>query len=314
MKKRIVWIILVALTVLVIGCKPANKESKIAGFEKEPTITLYLHETGETKELPIEEYIMGVVAGEMRPDWPMSAYAAQAILARTFTMEKLSRGGTRAIHGTDMCDAVEHTQAYNPAEITPAIREAVRATRGEVAAWRGNYIKAWFHAYSGGHTESAKIGLNFKEKEPPYIKMVKSPGEKYAPMEIKSWVAEFTLDEMQKALGDMGFQVRNINKIEISKKSKTGRAWILRIFHGGGKLDVTASDLRLALGADRLASAWLTAEPVIEGDRVIFKGTGYGHGVGMDQWGAYAMAKEGKESEEIIKYFFKGISIEKIWE
>ncbi len=283
-------------------------------LDEEPRISLYIHETGEVKELSIEEYIKGVVAGEMKPDWPKDAYAAQAILARTFTMEKLSRGGTRAIHGTDMCDFVEHAQAYNPDAITPTISQAVESTRGEVATWKNRYIKAWFHAYSGGRTESARVGLNFKEKEPPYIKIVKSPGENYAPAEIESWIAEFTSDEIRNGLANSGINVGDIRDIKIAKKSTTGRASVIRVIHSQGSTNIPAAEFRLAIGANRLISTWLTSSPIVEDGRIIFKGTGYGHGVGMDQWGAYALAKEGKGPEEIVEYFFKGISIKKMWD
>src|SRR5690606_25717628 len=113
-------------------------------------------ETGEKKDMPIEEYITGVVAGEMKPNWPLEAYAAQAILARSFTMEFISRGGTRAKHGTDISTDHEEAQAYNANNITPIIRRAVEMTRGEVMTYRDQYIRAWFHSYSGGHTTTAK--------------------------------------------------------------------------------------------------------------------------------------------------------------
>ena len=93
---------------------------------------MYIKEDDRKEEMPIEEYIAGVVAGEMKPNWPLEAYAAQAILARSFTMEFISRGGTRALHGTDISTDHEEAQAYNADNITPIIRRAVEMTRGEV--------------------------------------------------------------------------------------------------------------------------------------------------------------------------------------
>ena len=88
---------------------------------QEPEISVYFHETKERKTMSIEEYLLGVVAGEMRPDWPVEAYAAQAIVARTFTMDFIADGGTKEEHDTDISTDEEEAQAYNAAAITPAI-------------------------------------------------------------------------------------------------------------------------------------------------------------------------------------------------
>ncbi|NLG87328.1 MAG: SpoIID/LytB domain-containing protein, partial [Firmicutes bacterium] len=148
----------------------------VARSGREPVLTLFDNKTGQKKDIKMEDYIAGVVAAEMEPSWPVEALAAQAMLARTFTLEALeSKGGTQSLHGTDVSTKVEEFQAYDPSRINDNVRKAVQATRGKVLTYDGELIKAWFSAYAGPRTATAKEGLNFKEPEPPYIKSVSNP-------------------------------------------------------------------------------------------------------------------------------------------
>lgn len=276
---------------------------------REPTLTLFDNKTGQKKDIKMEDYIAGVVAAEMDPTWPVEALAAQAILARTFTLEALqSKGGTRSLHGTDVSTKVEEFQAYDPSRINDNVRKAVQATRGEVLSHKGEFIKAWFSAYAGPQTAMAKEGLNFKEQEPAYIKSVSSPGVKNAPEEDKTWTARFSRSELEAALSKMGLRPGNGSDVSITKRGPAGRAIQINVFG----TNASGADLRVALGSTRLKSI-LIDKISVQGDQVIFQGRGYGHGVGMCQWGAYTLAKEGKKSEEIVRYFFKGVKVEKLY-
>lgn len=297
---------------LVIGW-PGTKKGTVRNFAKEPTITVYIKEEDKKEEMPIEEYIAGVVAGEMKPNWPLEAYAAQAILARSFTMEFISRGGTRAVHGTDISTDHEEAQAYNADNITPIIRRAVEMTRGKVMTYDDQYIRAWFHSYSGGHTATAKEGLNFKEDEPPYVRSVKIKDNPYVPADIKEWRASFPLSKVQEVLKELGADVGDIREAEISKKGSTGRATELAFTGSKGKKTVPATDFRVALDAMTMKSTLLSRFEV-QGNNLVMIGRGFGHGVGLSQWDAYMLAKEGKSPEEIVKFFFKDIEIKKLWD
>ncbi len=297
---------------LLIGW-PGPRDGSVRKFAKEPTLSVYIKETGDKKDMPIEEYITGVVAGEMKPNWPLEAYAAQAILARSFTMEFISRGGTRAQHGTDISTDHEEAQAYNASNITPIIRRAVEMTRGEVMTYDNQYVRAWFHSYSGGHTTTAKEGLNFKEEEPPYIRSVKIKSNPYAPADVKEWHAMFTLTEVQKTLNQMGVDVGDIKEVKIDKKGKTGRATELRVTGAQGSEVVSAADFRVALDAMTMKSTLLSRLQV-QGGNLTMVGTGFGHGVGLSQWDAHMLAKDGKKPEDIVRFFFKDIEIKKLWD
>ncbi|MCG0277882.1 MAG: SpoIID/LytB domain-containing protein [Thermanaeromonas sp.] len=276
---------------------------------KEPTISLYLHETGETQSIKMEDYIKGVVAAEMDPDWPVNALAAQAILARTFTLKKIEEGGAKA-RGTDASTDVKEFQAYAPEKINDNVRRAVDSTRGLVVKSNGRLINAWFHAAGGPQTAaSAAEGLDYHQEAAPYVHSVKDPGLAIAPQQDKAWSVEFSRSELADAVRKItGRDPGPIKSVRVAEKGPSGRATKIQV----GGLTVSGPALRLALGSERLRSTFITGVEV-RGERVIFKGQGYGHGVGMSQWGARALAEQGKSPEEIIKYFFKDVTIEKAW-
>jgi stage II sporulation protein D len=284
-------------------------ESISRGQGKEPVLKVYIKETGEIKELPFEEYLQGVVAGEMKNDWPEEALAAQAILARTFVMEFVSEKGGSKYEGAHVSTDIEEAQAWNQQAVNDRVKRAVERTRGEVAVYKNNYIKAWFHAHAGGRTASAKEGLAFEEAEPPYIRVVDSPDSPEAPKEDSNWTASFSRQEVEKALKETGVQIKGLNSVKVAEKGPSGRAVTLDF---DGKR-VSAPGFRIAIGSTRMKSTLIDSIEV-QGDRLVIKGRGYGHGVGMSQWGAYALAKEGKKAEEILKHYFKGIEIMKAWE
>lgn len=277
---------------------------------QEPTVSVFISETGEKRTMPIETYIEGVVAGEMREGWPVEAYAAQAILARSFTMDFLERGGTRESHGTDISTDPQEAQAYNASNVTSAIKKAVQMTRGEVMVYRNRFVRAWFHSYSGGVTASAKEGLAFGGAEPPYLRTVRLPENKFVPADLKHWVAEYPVGAIPSILG---VNTGSVRQIKVLGKGPSGRATTLRIIGDAGSATLSGPALRLALDPLRVKSTLLTGLRV-EGDTLIIEGKGFGHGVGLSQWDALMLAKQGKEPEEIVRTFFKGVEIRKLWD
>ncbi|NLG84766.1 MAG: SpoIID/LytB domain-containing protein [Firmicutes bacterium] len=281
---------------------------------REPTISVFYHENGRKRRVPIEEYLVGVVAGEMKPDWPEEAYAAQAILARTFTMEFIERGGTRRLHGTDICTDQKHAQAYTESAITPVIRRAVARTKGLVMRYRGRYVRGWFSASCGGRTTFARVGLALKEPEPPYISSVTCPETAVIPKEELFWTASFTPAELAAAVKkSTGREIGPVQELTaIAKDEPTGRTIRFRLQGSTGTVEVAAADLRVALGPEKMRSIWLTELRTTPG-QVTMAGRGFGHGVGLCQWGAYTLAKRGKSPEEIVRHYYPKVRIVKEW-
>lgn len=309
------WVAVMVLFSLVggsFGCTGAERRPQgDRDLGQEPTISLYIAETGEKKEIKLEEYIQGVVAAEMEPAWPINALAAQAILARTFTLERIKTTGGVPARGTDASTNVEEFQAYNPKRINQAVIDAVKKTRGEVVKYQGKYIKAWFFADSGGVTAaSAEEGLAYTKEPSPYIRSVKDPGAKITTAENKAWRAEFSLDKVRAAVKQAtGQDPGAITAVKIVQRGESGRAMKIQI----GKVTVSGPALRLALGSEEMRSTLLT-EFALSNGKLVIAGKGFGHGVGMSQWGARALAEQGRSPEEIIRYFYKGVQIEKEWD
>ena len=264
--------------------------------------------------MEIEEYIAGVVAGEMKPGWPLNAYAAQAIIARTFTMEFLSRGGTRQLHGTDISTDEQEAQAFNSANITPTIRHAVQITKGLVLTYKNRYPKGWYSASCGGVTAYAKEGLNYKGPEPPYISSVRCPEEKVIPKSELFWQTTLTSVDINKALQKTTQKsLGTINKLTIVQRSKTHRATQIKLNGTQGSATVAGADLRVNVGPEKMRSIWLSDQIKNKPDAITIKGRGFGHGVGLCQWGCYALAKENRSYRAIVLYYYPKTHISKIW-
>lgn len=326
-KRSLVLFCIILITVVAVtSCaqkKPSKKPSpkpkqvlpkipeKISqGEGKEPKLVVYDVDKKERKEMDLEDYITGVVAGEMENYWPEEALAAQAILARTYVLEFITDKGGSKYGNADISTDFEEAQAWNPENINENIKKAVKSTRGKVITHNGKFAKAWFHSHSGGMTAKAKEGLDFKEKEPSYIKIVKSPDEKSGPAGKRTWVAKFSKDELRQTIKDkMGQDPGFISDVKVVKRGPSGRATKIKI----GNKTFPAQDLRIALGSMNMRSTLLTSLK-IENDKVVMKGKGFGHGVGLSQWGANVMAKRGKSAEEIIKFYFNDVDIVKLWD
>lgn len=286
---------------------PRLPEDLSVNDEGVPQLKVYDAASESVKEMDMEEYLCGVLAGEMKNDWPMEALKAQAILARTYALKFVSTKDSK-YDGADISTDVSEAQAYNAEAINDRIRDAVNQTRGVVMTDNGELVNAWFHAHSGGMTEVPSIALDYKDGDPAYLKPVKVRESDNAPEDVKSWTASFTKQQIEQACADAGVTVGDVTSVEIGKKGASGRAAELIV---NGKA-VSAPTLRLALDASLLKST-LISDIAISGDTVTFTGSGFGHGVGMSQWGAYALAEKGEDADDIIDTFFDDVDIVKMW-
>ena len=313
---RITLLLLCGAFLFFTGCRrqrqaepPALPEALKEYQGREPRLKVYQHETGDITEMSFEDYIAGVVAAEMDPEWPESALGAQAIIARSFTLQKIKENGGLPERNAHASTDFREFQAYNAARINERVRKAVENTRGKVAVYKGDYIRAWFHAYAGPRTALADEGLEYKGGNPPYIQIVSSPAEEIIPETEKNWSASFPLAQVQAAVREAGGgDPGPVESAAISAKGPSGRATRIKI----NEVEVPASSLRLALGSTEMRSTFIDQIEVGEGG-LYLAGTGYGHGVGMCQWGARALAEEGRSPDEIVKYFYRDISLARAW-
>ena len=278
-------------------------------------VTVYDVSAERLERVALEEYVGGVVAAEMPSEYHEEALKAQAVAARTFALFKspANGGGGCVRHpGADVCSSASCCQGYlteararerlgERAEAAmEAGRRAAESTAGEVLMFRGHLIRALYHACAGGHTENAE---NVYSSAIAYLRGVSSPGEEEYPQ--YSYTTEIPMAAIQEALADredvlLLDELAPEDQLEVIERSETGRVTRIRV----GLTALTGTEFRRALG---LRSTNFEME--FSGKTVIFRTVGYGHGVGMSQTGADAMAARGAGYDEILAWYYTGAEL-----
>lgn len=281
-----------------------------------PSIKVYITKEDKVEEMYIEEYVRGVVAAEMPAEFGLEALKAQAVAARTYALSHMEAfGGTKSKegNGADVCDTVSD-QVYikkedrlnawpekSKADYWNKITEAVVETSGEVLEYDNKLVMApYYFAASSGKTESAADV--FAENE-PYLKSVDSPGEEIAPTTTKFSYSSLT-SKINSAYPKAALNSSKL-KTQISIKSRTSAGSVKEI--KVGNVTISGANFRRILG---LNSSNFTLSFGLTGVDIICKG--HGHGVGMSQWGANAMAKDGKSYKDILCHYYSGVEVKKI--
>ena len=309
-------VILVILLVWLLAFRPGAAVPDIPeeisrGRGVEPRLRVYFHTVGRVREMDLEDYLLGVVAAEMDPSWPLEALKAQAVLARTFTLNRVDEFGEVPGRDAHASTNPEEFQAYDSSRINQQVQQAVAQTRGQVVVNRGRFVRAWFHAYSGGHTTTPQSGLDWKQGGTPYIVPVDdSELDAAIPAEIKFWATRLSDDEVRAAVRKVaGRDPGPVQRLEVTSWSDDGRALTLRV----NDVEVSAVAFRLAVGSTDFRSTMIQ-EIERDGDGFLIRGKGFGHGVGMSQWGARVLAERGTSAEDIIRRYYKDVQIVRLWE
>lgn len=264
------------------------------------------------EEIPLDEYLLGVVSAEMPANFEQEALNAQALVARTYTIYSIKRNKNKH-EGADICDSSTCCQAWISKEDRLArwnedVREeywnkivkAVNTTKGKVITYNGEVIDAFFHSNSGGITEipvNVWGGTNF-----PYLQSVQTSGEEgYSQYSSEvTLTQEELINKIRAKHSDFNIDISQQDSVKILEYTEAGRVKNIQI----GNLKLSGVEVRSLLG---LKSTNFKIE--INNGKVTFIVTGYGHGVGMSQTGADSMAKQGNNYEEIIKHFYTGVEI-----
>ncbi len=287
---------------------PVETSPEVAKYKSEPTISLYRSATGKSEQIKFEDYIKGVVAGEIGSNYPMEALKAQAIVARTTTLALMEyENGTRGKHNTDASDDHKEFQAYDEKGITENIRKAVDETRGQVLTYQGKFVYALFHSLSKDKTASIQEGFpKLQSQAGAYIIPVTTNGMSNAPDKYKNWTVKVPRSKIKSI---MGAQAGNLDDIKISQTGPSGRALTI----SAGKSSIAATDLREEIGPDKLFSTVISSiKP--EGNYIVFKGDAWGHGCGMEQWGAYTMAQQGSNARQIVQHYYPNTTFTQLYQ
>jgi stage II sporulation protein D len=250
--------------------------------------------------LPLETYLLGIVGSEMNPSWPIEALKAQAVAARTYAMQR--RMMMRAAGKPFDLGATVLSQVYKGADrIRPPVIEAVKQTRGEVLAFDHDLVQALFHSTCGGRTVSAKSAFG---REVPYLKPQACRWCRGSTRH--RWTITMSLEEMSERLGRA-----RLTHSPVTRFSREEETSAVKLESGKKRQQLSPQDVRAAVGFSDLYSSRFTAET--EGKTIHIHGRGFGHGVGMCQWGARGMADAGKSYREILGHYYRGVLVKRIY-
>lgn len=251
----------------------------------------------------LEEYLYGVLYNEVSHRWPIEAIKAQAIAARTFALYQARQN---KLQDYDLTNDI-YSQVYSGAASERwSTTRAVKLTAGEILTYQGDIFPAYYHATCAGRTEDAS---NLWAVDLSPLKGVECQFCKESPH--YKWVKSIPSADLEKKLNDSGYKVGNIKSISVLAKNKSGRVDKIEIKDEANVSSIlTAKDFRQMIGPNDMRSTAFT--PSVNNGKIVFDGVGWGHGVGMCQWGAKGMSEHGKKHDEILKYYYPGAEISTI--
>lgn len=277
-------------------------------------------------ELPLEQYLCGVVPSEMPASYELEALKAQAVCARSYACGQM-KAYAYPQYNAHVNDSVSY-QVYGNSKETEKTVKAVEETAGEKTWYKGNVVKTYYYSTSCGKTTNVEAWGTRPSEKNGYLKSVEvSDGKECYEKNLPwySWTAKIEQKTLSNLIGlNTGKDIGTVNKVEVTKRGPGGVAVELKVTGSKGKVTVkTENKIRAALGgsgyqiekqdgskvaaAKLLPSAFFTVEK--KKTTYIIRGGGYGHGIGMSQNGANEMAKKGKTYEEILKLFYPGVAV-----
>jgi SpoIID/LytB domain len=247
--------------------------------------------------LDLEDYLMSVLPSEMPSSWPLEAQKAQAIAARSYAMANLGKNGSR---GFDVVPTIADQVYTGITRETDSSSRAVRETAGIIMKHGGRPVSAFFHSTSAGMTEVAE---HVWVKGVPYLRSVPDFDVK---SKYNNWQRRFDLATVEKVYGSA---VGPILGMFIVSRSPSQRVKSLMVVGQNGSTLALGKDIRLAF---KLPSTNFNV--VSEDGAYVFKGQGFGHGLGMSQYGARALAEHGYNAAQILKHYYKDVTFDYVVE
>jgi stage II sporulation protein D len=250
--------------------------------------------------LDMETYIKGVLYHEISHRWPLEAMKAQAVAARTYALYQIQTNKKKDFDVTS--DTYSQVYGGRSAE-RYRTNLAIQRTEGKVLVFKGKVLPAYFHATCGGHTENA-AELWQHDLEP-----LKGAECEYCTLSPHyKWKKNFRSKDIQEKLLTQGYKVGLIQEVKVIERSDSGRVKMLQIISRDGKpLNISGKDFRQMIGPNNLKSNKYDIKMLGYYFDVI--GHGWGHGVGMCQWGAYFMSREQYNYDEILSLYYPGAEL-----
>jgi len=247
----------------------------------------------------LEEYLYSVIGGEMNSSWPEEALKAQAIAARTYALYERERQRRNPVY--DLGDSPDRWQIYKGVSSeSPKTYNAADQTAGQILTYNNQIILSVFHACSGGHTENVEDVWSTRV---PYLRAVPDFDQKIKDQKIKecNWTKTFTPGEISARISGIG----NVKEMIIENISPFRSVKTLKIIGNKGTKILQGEEVRTAL---KINSTRFIVNKDANGS-FILQGLGFGHGLGMSQWGAYELAKRGANHLQILGYYYQGVAL-----
>ena len=277
---------------------------KINGKPYRGTAEISLGEKGilVVNELALEDYLVGLINCEISSAWPIEAVKAQAVIARTYALNRKEARRTSLYH----LESSVIDQVYDGCEIEDSrAHRGVTETSGEVLTHDGTIIQAFYHSNCGGRTESAE---NVWGARLPYLKGVDCAYCLLTPS--TAWEQKLLLRDIEERLKNSGYKVSAVSDIRVGPRNNRGRLKNIVIMSSHGEISLTGDQFRKTMGYGIIKSTNFTLK-VVSGE-ASFTGLGNGHGVGLCQWGAKQRALDGFAYTEILSYYYPGTVLSKL--
>jgi len=250
--------------------------------------------------LRLEDYLVGVLRAETNDKWPAETLRAQAIAARTYAAYHRSLNGGKPYH---IVASTAHQVYTGVVPASSPLWAAVRDTAGQVLLWDGELFPAFYHSASGGYTEDPRVV--FGAQNMPALRAIRDEYSMAAPYSY--WNLDLRLPDLSEILRRNGLNVGSVAAIEVMERTPSLRVATLRIRGTRGTVQLRGNDFRRMVGYETVRSTLFAV--ALDAGVARFSGRGYGHGVGMSQWGAKGMAEQGYTAEKILEYYYPGTTL-----
>lgn len=250
-------------------------------------------------ELPLEQYLVGVINSEISSTWPMESIKTQAVIARTYAVAKKKERIKSFYH----LESTVMDQAYDGSDLEDSrAARGVHETEDEVLTYNGSVIQAFYHANSGGRTEASQ---NVWGVSLPYLQGVEC--QYGLTSTTSSWEQSLPLSRLESVL-----KLKGITVIKEGPRNNRGRLKTVHLITEQGNVTIPATKFRMTVGSTVIKSTNFSVR--VEGGTAYFIGSGYGHGVGLCQYGAKQRALDGFSYVEILSYYYPGTRLSKLSE
>ncbi len=280
----------------------------------ELNVSVYMMKERRLERVPLETYVLGVLAGEMPAEFELEALKAQAIAARTYITRRLlllrENEDDSVPEGADVTDTIAHQVYVSKEQLASKwkgeasgkanlakLKQAVEETKGLIITYAGEPIEASFFSTSNGYTENSE---DYWGQELPYLRSVDSPWDIGLSPRYKETIV-LKQEELYDKLGLTGKQAAKKLAMKVLKRTEGNRIQTIRV----NGVEFSGREFRERLGLASSQFDWS-----IDKQKIAVTTYGYGHGVGMSQWGANGMALEGRSAIEIVRYYYTGTRVE----